>query len=234
MNKELAIVMPVYNEEMGIEQVVQDWQKVLPENIFDLVVINDGSKDKTQLVISKLQSKFKNLIIINKINEGHGKAICDGYKYGVKNEYNYIFQTDSDGQFFPSDFSKIWENRDKINCDIILGDRFKRNDPFLRVFLSKVVLRILLKIFFKKSVIDPNIPYRLMSSKFVENFLKIEPQKYIAPNIIMSLHAKSVYFIKVKHAERSYGEVKWPLKKLIKFGFILLRDLKDYFFSIRK
>jgi hypothetical protein len=74
----------------------------------------------------------------------------------------------------------------------------------------------------------------LMSSNFVESFLKIGPKKYIAPNIIMSLYAKSVYFIKVKHAERSYGEVKWPLKKLIKFGLILLEDLKDYFFSIKK
>ena len=234
MTKELAIIMPVYNEELGIDKVIKDWSSVLSEKTFDLIVINDGSKDKTQSVISKLQNKIKNLILINKINEGHGRAICDGYKYGVDNNYNYIFQTDSDGQFFPSDFAKIWEKRLTTDYEIILGNRLDRNDPFIRVFLSKVVLRTLIWIFFNKNVIDPNIPYRLMSRNFVEKFLEIKPEKYIAPNIIMSLHAKKILFIKVKHAERSYGEIKWPLKKLINFGIVLLTDLKNYFLNHKR
>ena len=234
MTKELAIIMPVYNEELGIEKVIKDWSSVLPEKTFDLIVINDGSKDNTQSVISKLQNKINNLILINKVNEGHGPAICDGYKYGVKNNYSYIFQTDSDGQFFSSDFIKIWEKRHIFDYEIILGNRLDRNDPFIRVFLSKVILRTLLKIFFNKYVIDPNIPYRLMSRNFVEKFLEIKPEKYIAPNIIMSLHAKKIFFIKVKHAERRYGEIKWPLKKLINFGIRLLADLKHYFLKYKK
>ena len=234
MTKELAIIMPVYNEELGIEEVIKDWASVLSEKTFDLIVINDGSKDKTQSVISKLQNKINNLILINKINEGHGRAICKGYEYGVKKNYKYIFQTDSDGQFFSSDFVKIWEKRHSSDYEIILGNRLNRNDPFIRVFLSKVVLRTLLRIFFNKTVIDPNIPYRLMNRNFVEKFLKIKPENYIAPNIIMSLHAKKILFIKVKHAERSYGEIKWPLKKLIKFGLILLTDLKHYFLKQKK
>lgn len=234
MSKELAIIMPVYNEELGIEEVIKDWTSVLSEKIFDLIVINDGSKDKTQSVISKLQNKRENLILLNKTNEGHGKAICNGYEYAVKNNYKYIFQTDSDGQFFSSDFIKIWEKRHALDYEIISGDRFDRNDPLIRVFLSKVVLRILLRIFFNKNVIDPNIPYRLMSRNFIEEFLKIKPEKYIAPNIIMSLHAKKILFIKVKHIKRSYGEIKWPLKKIIKFGIILLSNLKHYFFYLKR
>ena len=46
-------------------------------------------------------------------------------------------------------------------------------------------------------------------------FIKLEPQKFIAPNIIMTSNKK--FFVRVKHSKRSYGEISWPLKKLIKF-----------------
>ena len=88
----------------------------------------------------------------------------------------------------------------------------------------------MLKIFFGKYVIDPNIPYRLIKTKFMCEFIKLEPQKFIAPNIIMTLHANKVFFVRVKHSKRSYGEISWPLKKLIKFLFILLSYLKKYYY----
>jgi dolichol-phosphate mannosyltransferase len=234
MKKELAIIVPVYNEEMSIEKVIRDWSKVLPEVEFDLIIVNDGSIDKTSLVISKQKEKIKNLILINKINQGHGKAICDGYEFALKNNYNYIFQTDSDDQFFSSDFKKLWDTKNNENYDIVLGNRYKRNDPFLRLFLSKVVLHTLLKIFFKKKIIDPNIPFRLINSNFLKDFFKLNPKQFIAPNIIMTLHAKKILFIDVKHVKRSYGEISWSLKKLFKFGFILLKDLINYYFNLKK
>ncbi len=229
MKKELAIIIPVYNEEIEIENVIKDWSKVLPQEKFDLILINDGSKDNTLSIILKQKKLIKNLILLDQKNQGHGKTICDGYIYASEKDYKFIFQTDSDGQFFSSDFSKIWENRKKNDHDIILGERYKRNDPLLRIFLSKVILRTLLKVFFKKNINDPNIPYRLINSNFMRDFLTINPSRFIAPNIIMSIHAKKIFFTKVKHAKRMHGEIKWPLKKLFKFGISLFKDLKDYY-----
>jgi dolichol-phosphate mannosyltransferase len=232
LRKKLAVIIPVYNEEDSIEKVVNDWKKILPPKLFDLVFVNDGSSDHTKSILLKCKKKIKNLIVINKINEGHGKAVCDGYNFAIKKKYKYIFQTDSDNQFFASDFKKLWNKKNDFNYDIILGNRFKRNDPFIRVFLSKFVLRLFLKILFNKNVIDPNIPYRLIRTSFMSEFIKLKPQSFIAPNIIMTLHAKKVIFVRVKHSKRSYGEIQWPLKKLINFGIILLKDLKRYYLSI--
>ncbi len=234
MTKELAVVIPVYNEEEAIKKVIDDWKIILPAKLFDLIIINDGSTDNTKSILLNCKKKIKNLIVINKTNAGHGKAVCDGYNFAIKKGYKYIFQTDSDNQFFASDFKKIWNKKNNSNYDIILGDRFKRNDPFLRVFLSKVVLRLLLKILFGKYVVDPNIPYRLIKTDFMRKFIKLRPEKFIAPNIIMTLQAKKVSFVRVKHAKRSYGEIQWPLKKLFIFGTILLKDLKKYHSLIHK
>tara|TARA_A100001011_G_C14291715_1_gene836486 strand:+ start:1252 stop:1962 length:711 start_codon:yes stop_codon:yes gene_type:complete len=228
MRKKLAVVIPVYNEEESIKKVVNDWKKILPTKLFDLIIINDGSTDNTKSILSNFKKKIKNLIVINKKNAGHGKAVCDGYKFAIKKKYKYIFQTDGDNQFFASDFKKLWSKKSNSNYDIILGNRFKRNDPLIRIFLSKIVLRLLLKTLFGKYVIDPNIPYRLIKTDFMSEFIKLNPTKFIAPNIIMTLLAKKLIFVRVKHSVRSYGEVSWPLKKLLKFGITLLKDLKKF------
>ena len=84
MSKELAVVIPVYNEEEAIKKVIDDWKKILPTKSFDLIIVNDGSTDNTKSILLDYKKKIKNLVVINKINEGHGKAVCDGYNFAIK------------------------------------------------------------------------------------------------------------------------------------------------------
>lgn len=56
--KQLAIIIPVYNEEDNIKKVIYDWTKVLNKKTFDIIIINDGSIDKTKLIISKIKKKL--------------------------------------------------------------------------------------------------------------------------------------------------------------------------------
>ena len=229
--KKLAIVIPVYNEAKTIAKVVNDWSQIIEIDQLDLIIVNDGSSDQTLKILENLKKDTLNLIIINKKNEGHGYAICEGYKYASQNDYPFIFQTDSDDQFFASDFIKLWNKKNDID-EIILGSRASRKDPFIRVFLSKVILRTILSIFFGKYIHDPNIPYRLIHRNFLISFMKINPEKYIAPNLIMSLFAKNIIKININHKERNFDDQKWPIKKLINFGIKLIKDL--YFFKTNK
>jgi dolichol-phosphate mannosyltransferase len=229
--KDLAIIIPVFNEEKTISKVVKDWSEIIETDQLDLIIVNDGSSDQTFKILENLKKNVLNLIVINKKNQGHGYAICEGYKFASQNNYHFIFQTDSDDQFFASDFIKLWNKKGNI-FEIILGSRASRKDPFIRVFLSKVILRTLLSIFFGKYIHDANIPYRLINRKFLKTFLKINPEKYIAPNLIMSLFAKKIIKVNINHRMRIFGENQWPLKKLISFGIKLIKDL--YFFKINK
>ena len=227
--KNLAIVIPVFNEAKTIAKVVSDWSQIIEIDQLDLIIVNDGSSDQTLKILEDLKKDTLNLIVINKKNEGHGYAICEGYKYASQNNYQFIFQTDSDDQFFASDFVKLWSRKNDIH-EIILGSRASRKDPFIRIFLSKVILRAILSIIFGKYIHDPNTPYRLIQRNFLISFMKINPEKYIAPNLIMSLFAKKIIKVNIKHRERNFGEQKWPIKKLINFGIRLIKDL--YFFKI--
>ena len=194
---------------------------------FDIIVINDGSRDKTKLILDKIKKKSSNIKIINKLNGGHGESIYLGYKYATKKKYKFIFQVDSDDQFSASDFKALWKLKDK-SYDLIMGYRQYRKDPLLRIFLSKVVLRLFFLIYFKKNISDANIPYRLMKIKFLDKFIKNSSKKYIAPNILMTLYAKSVLSLKVKHFQRSKGVIRWPLRRLFYFGVRLIVEIAEW------
>ena len=225
--KKLAIVIPVYNEEENIEKVLNDWKKVLKKTFFDIIVINDGSIDKTKSILSKIKKKNSNIKVINKTNGGHGESIYQGYQYATKKKYKFIFQVDSDDQFSTSDFKKIWKLRNN-NHDLIIGHRENRKDSFIRVFLSKFILKQFFLIYFQKNLIDANVPYRLMKRDFLKKFIKKSSKKYIAPNILMSIFAKDIYALRVKHYQRSKGVISWSIKRLLNFGTRLILDLLEW------
>jgi glycosyltransferase involved in cell wall biosynthesis len=223
--KKLAIVIPVYNEEDNIQKVLNDWRAILSKKQFDIIVVNDGSKDNTIYILNRIESNNNHHIkILNKSNGGHGDSIFAGYKYALKRNYEFIFQVDSDDQFSSEDFKKLWKLRNK-NFDIILGYRKNRKDPILRVFLSKIVLRVFFFMLFQKYIYDANIPYRLMKKDFLKKFISNCKKKYIAPNILMSLFAKKIISINVRNFQRSKGVIKWPIKKLFFFGIRLIFEI---------
>ena len=59
MSKELAVVIPVYNEEEAIKKVIDDWKKILPTKSFDLIIVNDGSTDNTKSILLDYKKKLK-------------------------------------------------------------------------------------------------------------------------------------------------------------------------------
>ena len=84
----LSIVMPAYNEQDCIEKVVYNWTDFLknkfPNDPTTLIVINDGSKDKTKELLDKLIPKISNLTVIHQKNGGHGNAVVNGYRKALE------------------------------------------------------------------------------------------------------------------------------------------------------
>ena len=222
--KKLLIVVPVYNEEKDLNFFINNWANLLPENKMDLLFIDDGSKDNSVNIIKTYKKKIKNILLIEKINSGHGDTITKGYEFAIQNSYEYVFQVDSDNQFRSSDFKLLWSDQKK-EYDLILGNRKIRKDSFLRVFLSKVILRTIIFLLFSKNIEDSNIPFRLIRVDFLKNYSKKLNFLPIAPNILMSIYSKKLQTIDIKHFERKYGEIDWSIKKLFKFGLKLIYDL---------
>ena len=159
---ELVIIMPTFNEEKIIKKVVKDWLTVTKKINCKILIVNDGSTDKTLKNLKKIKNKRDKKI--NQKNLGHGPSVLKGYNYALRMNTDYIFQVDTDNQFFASDFKKFWNSRK--NFDLIIGFRKQRFDDNIRLVITKI-LRFLILIIFGSYIKDANVPYRLMKKKFL-------------------------------------------------------------------
>ena len=132
----LSIVMPAYNEEEVIEVVVEQWTSMLtrefPTDSTRLIVVNDGSRDKTGAILDSIKSRYPKLMVVHQPNGGHGNAVVNGYRQAVAIDSEYVFQTDSDDQFVTEDFRKLWAKRN--DSPFILGYREERFDAPARLY----------------------------------------------------------------------------------------------------
>lgn len=180
---ELNVVIPLYNEHEIIAHVLDIWAKKLDELAIDyqISVYDDGSKDKSYQVAEDYAKKNSRIVVYTKSNSGHGATILLGYNQSQN--FNWIFQIDSDNEIGPEAFAQFWKNKD--NNDFLIGYRMERNSPISRKMIT-AVSRSTVSIFYKNGIKDVNCPYRLFrSSVFAEVFSKI-PEDTFAPNVILS------------------------------------------------
>ena len=228
----IYFVLPAYNEEANIEDVIKQWHPVCEKinaegHVAKLVIANDGSKDKTFAIMQKLQAKYPLLKPLDKQNSGHGATVMYLYKYAINNGADYIFQTDSDGQTLPEEFWQMWENRH--NYAFQIGMRNGRQDGFSRVIVTKI-LRLVVLLIFHAWVRDANTPFRLMNAQRLKQILQYIPENFFLANVAVSAIAvkkqEKIAWYPITFRPRQGGVNNINLKRIFKIGIKALGDLE--------
>jgi glycosyl transferase family 2 len=132
--KSLSIIFPAFNEEENIRVVVEDACRILPKfaPVFEIIVVNDGSKDRTGEICDSLAVEFPDVRVVHHAeNRGYGAALKTGIE---RARYDVIFFTDSDGQFDLREVATLLEQTDAY--DIVAGYRARRHDPPHRLLFA--------------------------------------------------------------------------------------------------
>src|SRR3989344_8367888 len=230
--KELSVFFPLVNEEGNILEIVKKAISVLEKlNIkYEILLIDDGSKDKTPEIIDKLARENKNIRAIHhKENLGYGEALKSGF-YNAK--YNTIVYTDGDGQFNFAEVEKFLEKTK--DYDVIYGYRIKRRDPFFRI-LFKQGWTLSLLAFFGLTLKDVDCGFKMMKRSVLEKIPHLESQRGAMINAELVIKAKKAGFrigqVGVNHFPRLSGKPTGAgLKVIIKSYldlFSLWWKLKD-------
>ena len=131
------IVIPVYNEETFIADVIAEIRKHTCDNT-DIMVVNDGSTDGSERIISEIGGI---LSIHHRENLGYGKSLIDGFTYALKNGYTNVITIDCDWQHEPHLIRQFFKETD--NYDIISGSRYLRPSrempPKDRLRLNRII-----------------------------------------------------------------------------------------------
>lgn len=223
--------MPAYNEEDNIENVVRSWYKVLEKtsNNSKLVVADNGSKDRTHLILENLNKELPKLEILKDTRKEHGPKLISLYNYAIKNNADFVFQTDSDGQTNPDEFIEFWDLRNKY--DAVIGNRAKREDGIARKIVENVVC-LLLKIIFNVDVPDANAPFKLIKCSLLNKYIDRFKDDYNLPNIMLTTFFKyyneNIIFKEISFKPRLAGKNSINLSKIIKIGIKAIKDFYNF------
>ena len=217
---ELMVVMPVYNEQASIRKVVREWFEEISNwtSRFVFLVIDDGSKDDSLVVLSELQQQFgSRLEIITRDNRGHGQTCLQGYRLACERQVPFVLQLDSDGQCDPQYFFRFWRLRDRH--DVIYGRRARRDDGMRRI-LASLVLKIVLVLETQTWCVDANVPYRMMRTSVLPPILARISESFFLANVALAVLLRRTPGIRqavipIRFRERYGGE---PSVQLSKFG----------------
>lgn len=225
----LFIIIPAYNEEENIRQVIDEWYAVVEKHNGGgesrLVVIDDGSRDSTYLIMKEYAKDRPLFQPLTKPNGGHGATVLYGYHYALEHGADYVFQTDSDGQTLPAEFGPFWKQRQQY--DMLIGWRKGREDGAARVFTTKV-LKLVIRMCFGVNVRDANTPYRLMKAETLRANIKLIPKDFNLSNVLISvIYAKrglNVKYIPITFRPRQGGVNSVNMKNIFRTGKQALKD----------
>ena len=206
--KSVLIIIPAYNEEKSILNVVSNIKKVKTNNyLIDYIIINDGSSDNTKKVC--LDNKLNFIDLPN--NLGIGGAVQTGYKYAYYKNYDIAIQIDGDNQHNPSYITNLC---DEINngYDLVIGSRFVETlSEFKSSFLRRVGINFLsnlIKICTGVKIYDVTSGFRACNKDIIEYFANNYPIDYPEPDSLVQVlkQNKKVKEIPVEMNERKTGK----------------------------
>ncbi|MBI2028412.1 MAG: glycosyltransferase family 2 protein [Candidatus Levybacteria bacterium] len=236
----LSVFLPTYNEEENIQKAVESIYNYIEKNIldFELIVVNDGSKDKTKDIVEKLKKKYKNLRLINHTkNMGYGRALRSGFENSRK---KHIFYTDADNQFDISEIKKLIPLLKEY--DIVSGYRIKRRDPLMRIIIADTY-NLLIRILFNLKIRDVDASFKIYKRRIFDNIsLKSNTGLIDAEVLIKSLkNGYSIGQIGVSHFPRRFGRTTYEVGTRNKiFAFVrpeviidILKEIKILWKELR-
>ena len=216
MSVRYSIVIPAYNEELVIDESYKRLKAVMDttNEEYELIFVNDGSRDKTGEMLSELCDKDKNVKMIDfSRNFGHQTAITAGMD---NSSGQAVVVIDADLQDPPEvilDMIAKW----KEGYDVVYGKRSKRKgETFFKLFTAKVFYRFL------KSMTSVDIPvdtgdFRLIDRKVCDELSALTEKNRYVRGLVSWVGFKQTDVTYVRE-ERFAGETKYPFNKMIKFA----------------
>ena len=215
----LSVIVPCFNEELVVEETHKRLTEVMLkiQMDYELIFINDGSRDKTFPILAKLAENDTKVKIINfSRNFGHQCAVTAGIN-NCNGDYAVII--DSDLQDPPEVIPEMLNLMLKENANVVYGVRKKRDgESWFKLVTAKYFYRTLNKMSEVQFPVDTG-DFRLIDRTIIDNFNNLhEKNKYIRGLISWMGYKQLPFYYERK--ERFAGETKYPLKKMLKFASI--------------
>ncbi|MCK4496339.1 MAG: glycosyltransferase family 2 protein [Candidatus Aminicenantes bacterium] len=218
--KDTLIIIPVFNEEKNISEVIKNIYQSVPDS--NILVVDDGSTDGTPEVLN-----HNNIpCISHATNFGYGAAVQTGLKYAVKKKYKIVALMDGDGQHDPKELPRMIKTLKEENLDMVIGSRFIKSwKTIYSISLPrKIGMMLFSNIAFlltKVKIKDTTSGFQVFNAKTASFLEKIYPSDHPDAEIVILLNLLSFKTkeIPVKMYPRMQGKSMITLFRTLYYPF---------------
>jgi len=232
----VLVLIPAYNEDARIAEIIAHVRHAEPG--YDIVVINDGSRDGTAAAAEAAGAT----VVCHPFNMGYGVAIQTGYKYADAKGYDFLVQIDGDGQHDPAYLNRLVAPVMAGACDFAIGSRFlvdSSYEPSLARRLGMAFFRKIVSAITGTRITDSTSGYQAMSREVVRFFTsEVFPCDYPDADMLITLHLAgfSIREVPVRMHANSAGKsmhsglkpLYYIFKMLLSIFVTLLRNRQGY------
>lgn len=181
------VIIPAFNEADFIASVIDGVKR---DKDTDIIVIDDGSRDKTAEIVRNLGI----MVISHPYNLGYGAALQTGFRFAMSRGYEYVVTMDADGQHDPLSIPNLFKTMESTDADVVIGSRFLEGNykmDFARRIGSWIFARIA-RFYTGYRFTDPTSGFQLLNQRAYLSLAteEVYPLDYPDLNIIILLHKK--------------------------------------------
>ncbi|HCN43395.1 undecaprenyl-phosphate 4-deoxy-4-formamido-L-arabinose transferase [Proteus vulgaris] len=221
--KKVSVVIPVYNEEESLPQLLERTIKSCKqlEQEYELILVDDGSSDNSAKMLEEAATIEENHVIAIILNRNYGQhsAIMAGFNQA---DGDLVITLDADLQNPPEEIPRLVTTAEE-GYDVVGTRRRNRQDSWFRKTASKMINSMITKAT-GRSMGDYGCMLRAYRRHIVEAMLQCHERSTFIP-ILANTFARRTIEIDVAHAEREYGDSKYSFLKLINLMYDLLTCL---------
>ena len=223
----LSVVMPVYNERDTIEEIIG---RVLSQPVrVELIVVDDGSKDGTRDILTRLNQQHGFKLIFQHKNQGKGAALRRGFQEVTG---DLVVIQDADLEYSPEEYPELIELICQGRADVVYGSRFiGRHRVFLfSHYLGNVFLTFVTNVLYNTMLSDMETCYKVMRTEVLRSMTLKSDSFGIEPELTAKIFMRGyrVYEVPITYDGRNYDEGK---KITGRDGFVALWVLLKYRFT---
>jgi len=201
----ILVIVPAYNEEGAIAGVVKDLRLNFPQG--DILVVNDGSRDRT----SQISRALGVAVIDLPYNLGIGGAMQTGFLYALAQCYDAAIQFDGDGQHRADEIPKVLNASLSKGADLVVGSRFLSEEGFSSSIQRRIgskILALVVSALVGRKITDTTSGFRVYSRKTLAFFCTTYPEDYPEVEALLLAHRKRLEIEEVpsRMNQRSVGK----------------------------